>query len=210
LAKKFGPKISLSAIGFSFGVVTMCTAFSTSFAGIAVARLFLGIAEAGIMPGISYMLSTLYRRHELVTRVGIYASFSSLAGAFGGLLAIGFSKIPKWGMIDTWRNIFLFEGLITIIVSVGVYFVLPSSPETAYFLTEEERIVAVQRIKMETLSNDQHHLKPIHFKLAMRNLNTYLMSIGLFCSLLCMNSIALFMVTLIISNYVLNFSFFCL
>lgn len=25
-----------------------------------------------------------YRRHELVTRVGMYASFASLAGAFGG------------------------------------------------------------------------------------------------------------------------------
>jgi MFS family permease len=64
----------------------MCLAFCKSFVGIAVARAFLGVAEAGIMPGISYMLSTFYRRHELVTRVGIYASFASLAGAFGGML----------------------------------------------------------------------------------------------------------------------------
>lgn len=37
----------------------MCIAFAQSFAGLTVARTFLGIAEAGIMPGISYMLSTL-------------------------------------------------------------------------------------------------------------------------------------------------------
>lgn len=62
----------------------MCLAFCSSFAGLAVARTALGVAEAGIMPGISYMLSTFYRRHELATRVGFYASFASLSGGFGG------------------------------------------------------------------------------------------------------------------------------
>ena len=63
----------------------MCIAFCTNFGGITAARAFLGVAEAGIMPGISYMLSTFYRRYELVTRVGLYASFASLAGGFGGI-----------------------------------------------------------------------------------------------------------------------------
>lgn len=197
LSKKFGPKISLSVICFLFGLITMCIAFPTNFAGITVARAFLGVAEAGIMPGISYMLSTFYRRHELVTRVAIYASFASLAGGFGGLLATAFSKIPPWGLIDTWRNIFLFEGILTMLAGVLCYLLLPDSPSTSYFLTEEERRVAVLRIHLETLTSEQTKLRSTHFKLAIYNINMVLTSIGLFCSLLTMNSIALFMPSLL-------------
>ncbi|GAN07195.1 major facilitator superfamily protein [Mucor ambiguus] len=197
MCKKFGPRIWLSMIVFAFGIVSMCLAFSSSFAGLATARAFLGIAEAGIMPGISYMLSTFYRRHELVTRVGIYASFASLAGAFGGLLAIGFSRIPEWGIMHTWRNIFFFEGILTFAAGIVCYLVLPDSPETASFLTEEERRIASLRIRLETLTHEQKKLKRVHFVLGIKNINIVLMSAGLFCSLLCMNSIALFMPSLL-------------
>ncbi|KAI8640259.1 major facilitator superfamily domain-containing protein [Parasitella parasitica] len=199
MCKKFGPRIWLSMIVFAFGIVSMCLAFCTSYAGLATARAFLGAAEAGIMPGISYMLSTFYRRHELVTRVGIYASFASLAGAFGGLLAIGFSKIPPWGIMHTWRNIFFFEGVLTFAAGVACYFVLPDSPESATFLTEEEKHVACMRIRLETLTHEQSKLKHVHFVLGIKNWNIVFMSVGLFCSLLCMNSIALFMPSLLAS-----------
>ncbi|KAI9493779.1 major facilitator superfamily domain-containing protein [Zychaea mexicana] len=197
MCKKFGPRIWLSIITCSFGLLTMCIAFCTNFAGITAARAILGIAEAGIMPGISYMLSTFYRRHELVTRVGVYAAFASLAGGFGGLLATGLHMIPPWGMIHTWRNIFFFEGILTIVSGVICYMFLPKSPETARFLTEEERRIGALRIQLEVLTNNQTKIQKSHFKLAIWNLHTILMSIGLFCSLLCMNSIALFMPSLL-------------
>jgi len=54
-----------------------------------------------------------YRRRELGFRISIYISASTASGAFGGLLAIGLSKIPQWGMIHTWRNIYIFEVKIT-------------------------------------------------------------------------------------------------
>lgn len=83
-----------------------------------VARAFLGIFEGGTMPGIAFFLSCFYRREELLFRIGIFVSGSSMAGAFGGLLATGLSSIPRWGVAATpiyrWRNIFFFEGLVSI------------------------------------------------------------------------------------------------
>ncbi|KAI9244950.1 major facilitator superfamily domain-containing protein [Phascolomyces articulosus] len=195
LTKKFGPKISLPLMSFAFGLITMCIGFCYNFGGVFAGRFFLGIAEAGIMPGISYTLSTFYRRHELVTRVGIYASFASLAGAFGGLLAIGFSYIPPWGIMHTWRNIFFFEGILTMIAAVIAYFLLPKNPETAPFLTEEEQKIGALRIQLETMMAKKQVEKAgaAHFKAAILNWNTVFLSIGLFSSLLCMNSIAVFM-----------------
>jgi MFS family permease len=55
----------------------------------------LGLFEGGMMPGITYYLSTWYRRHELALRIGIFVSAASLSGAFGGLLATAFLSIPQ-------------------------------------------------------------------------------------------------------------------
>ena len=66
---------------------------------------------------LMFLLS--YRRKELGFRISIYISASTASGAFGGLLAIGLSKIPQWGMIHTWRNIYIFEvGIIDIFYSL--------------------------------------------------------------------------------------------
>jgi MFS family permease len=59
LCKRFGPKIWLSLIAFCFGLMTMCLSTTQSYPGMIVVRTFMGSAEAGIMPAISYMLSTL-------------------------------------------------------------------------------------------------------------------------------------------------------
>ena len=69
----------------------MCTAFVKSFDELCVARAFLGFFEGGTMPGISFFLSTFYKRRELYFRIGIFISAASIAGAFGGLFATALS-----------------------------------------------------------------------------------------------------------------------
>lgn len=53
----------------AFGIVTLCTAFSFNYGGIITCRLMLGIFEAGLFPGVIYMLSYWYSRWELQTRI---------------------------------------------------------------------------------------------------------------------------------------------
>ncbi|KAI7876438.1 MFS general substrate transporter [Lichtheimia hyalospora FSU 10163] len=198
LVRKFGPRTMLPLICTICGFLTISNAFVNNFGGLFAIRFLIGISQAAIMPGISYALGTFYRRHELITRVGVYASCASVAGAFSGLLVIGFSKIPAWGIIHSWRNIFFFEGIIMMIISVAMYFVMPDSPGNCTFLTEEERRIGVLRIQLEQLSaGKKEAITREHFKTAMLNINTWLMGLGLFGSLLSMNSIALFMPSLL-------------
>lgn len=75
----------------------------------------------------------------------------SLPGGFGGLLASAFISIgPINGVDFAWRNIFLLKGLITMVVGIGCYFLVPSNPQTAWFLTPEERTLAVERLVART------------------------------------------------------------
>jgi len=47
-------------------------------------RWFLAMAEAGFGPGVPFLLSFFYRRHELGFRCGIFLSAAPLATTFAG------------------------------------------------------------------------------------------------------------------------------
>lgn len=49
----------------AFGLLSMCTAFATSFGSMIAVRTLLGISEAAMLPGIAYYLSRWYTKDEL-------------------------------------------------------------------------------------------------------------------------------------------------
>ncbi|KAJ3537695.1 hypothetical protein NM208_g6207 [Fusarium decemcellulare] len=119
LLKRIGGRFYIPTLVFLFGLVSMCTAFVKGYRGLLACRFLLGLAEGGVLPGIAYYLSTFYRRKELMFRISLFIMGASMAGAFGGLLAAALSKIPHWGTasapIETWRNIFFLEGLLSML-----------------------------------------------------------------------------------------------
>ncbi|KAK4698379.1 hypothetical protein P7C70_g7898, partial [Phenoliferia sp. Uapishka_3] len=153
LCKKFGPSRFIPLCTVGFGLFAMCSGFITTFEqGIAV-RFLLGICEGAIFPGIAYYLTRFYRKDELAFRVAMYVVSAPLAGAFGGLLASGILKLHSVGMYKSWRMIFIIEGIITIGLGIGSFFLLSESPETASWLTPEEKALATARIKGENLGS---------------------------------------------------------
>ena len=48
-----------------------------------------------------------------------------------------------------WRNIFLIEGAITMLLGFVGFRFLPRSPDNSGFLTERERTIAMERIRVE-------------------------------------------------------------
>ena len=137
------------------------------------------------MPGIAFFLSCVYKREELYFRIGIFVSAASMAGAFGGLLATGLARIPRWGVasppIHTWRNIFFFEGLITIFAGLAAPIFMPQSPETCKFLTPREQYIASERLIREHKTDPKLNVKPHHIKRAIFNVNNIVAAGGFFC-----------------------------
>lgn len=195
MCKRFGPKIWLSFITAGFGLTTMCMAFVNSYPALIVLRLLLGAFEAGVQPGVIFTYSQFYRRHEMASRWGIKAAAASVAGAFGGLLGSGLGNIPRVGILQRWRWIFLIEGLITLFIAVAVYWFMPKDVATASFLTEDERQIALSRIAEENKTKQGDKLSWNVFRKALWNLNTQLVGLGLIVSLLSLTSLSLFMVS---------------
>ena len=61
------------------------------------------------------------------------------------------------GGLEGWRWIFILEGILTVIVAVLAFFVISDFPETAKFLTNEERAWVVKKLKYQG-SKDSGHL----------------------------------------------------
>ncbi|THZ93115.1 putative MFS transporter, partial [Aureobasidium pullulans] len=112
-------------------------------------RFVLGIFEAGMLPGIAYYLSRWYRRSELAFRLALYVVAAPLAGAFGGLLASGILKLDNFAGLEHWRMIFAIEGIVTVAISVIAFFTLTDRPATAKWLSQEEKDLAISRVKSE-------------------------------------------------------------
>lgn len=205
MCKRFGPRVWLSFITFGFGITTMSTAFVTNYWGLLLCRALLGLFESGVQPGLMFAYSQFYRRHELASPWGIKAAGASCAGAFGGLLGSGLGNIPKAGMMERWRWIFLIEGLMTAIFAGVVFWLMPTDVTTATFLTEEERRVGIERIaeenKMGVGDEDLSPWRMDVMKSALWNLNTQLVSLGLIMSLLSLTALSLFMVSQFRLNY---------
>lgn len=128
---------------FGWGLVSTVQAGAHSWGAMMALRFLMGLAEIAFGPGVPYLLSFFYLRHELGLRAGMFLSAAPLANTFAGALAYGITSGNP--VMAKWRVLFLAEGLPTICMAVVAWFFLPDSPEKARFLTEEEKIVAKAR-----------------------------------------------------------------
>ncbi|GLB22705.1 hypothetical protein AtubIFM61612_003283 [Aspergillus tubingensis] len=137
---------------FPFAELTLM-GIVTNYHGLLIARIFLGATEAGIYPGVAYYITKWYSRHEAQFRQALCFSAASIAGAFSGLLAFAIGKMNGVGGYSGWRWIFIIEGLATVVVAVMSYFFLYDYPDTASFLTRDERAWILRRLSLQFSNN---------------------------------------------------------
>ncbi|RMZ79223.1 hypothetical protein DV736_g6686, partial [Chaetothyriales sp. CBS 134916] len=155
LCKWIGPGWFLPSTALGFGLCSIFTGLCHNIHSISGVRFLLGLFEAGMLPGIAYYLSRWYRRSELAFRLSLYIVMAPLAGAFGGLLASAILTLDHFGSLHSWRMIFAIEGIITCGLALISFLTLTDRPETARWLTQEERDLAVARVKSERVGTTE-------------------------------------------------------
>ncbi|KAI0072273.1 MFS general substrate transporter [Panus rudis PR-1116 ss-1] len=147
---------------FIWAVALLCHAAATNFGGLFACRVFLGICEGAITPGFMIVTSMFYTRQEQSQRVGYWFFMNGAAIVMLGLVAYGTLHI-KTEKFMPWQWLMIITGIITLIVAVLFWFFFPDSPATARFLTPEERIIAVERIKVNQAGVENKHFKKDQF-----------------------------------------------
>ncbi|KAF3004938.1 hypothetical protein E8E13_007385 [Curvularia kusanoi] len=148
--KKLAPSTWLSLIMILWGIATIGMGLITNFRGLIAMRILLGFFEAGLFPGCVYLISMYYKRYELQWRLTLFFTASIIAGAFGGLLAFAIAKMDGIAGYGGWRWIFIIEGIATVFMGFVTKFWCTDWPETASFLTENERALLIARLSSDT------------------------------------------------------------
>lgn len=120
-------------------------------------RSFLGAFESSITPAFTMFTGSFYQKTEQGKRTGIWFSFNGSFGVIGAFLAYGLSRADHTGKlaIPGWQVIFILLGAITIALGIAVTLFMPNSPSTARFLSEREREVAVERLRLNHQSTSK-------------------------------------------------------
>ncbi|KAI9568277.1 major facilitator superfamily domain-containing protein [Boletus coccyginus] len=155
--KLLRPSRWIPALMVVWGLVTTLTCLVKTYPELLVTRVFLGLAESGVFPGMTYYISLWYPRAELAKRIAIFSSAATVAGALSGILAYAIEKMEGIGGLHGWQWIFCLEGIATVLVALAALFIMHDYPETASFLTETEQCYIVELIKTDSQGLATHY-----------------------------------------------------
>ncbi|KXH69114.1 major facilitator superfamily transporter [Colletotrichum salicis] len=145
LVKLPNGKVIAAAIllwGSSLAIMSSCTDFK-SLLGL---RFMLGSFEAMIAPSCLAVTTTWWRRSEQTLVTSSWNAMNGVTFIVGSLFTYGLGHINS-DKLYKYQIIFLFCGLLTVTYSVVVLIFMPDSPMSAKYLTEREKVIAVERLR---------------------------------------------------------------
>jgi ACS family 4-hydroxyphenylacetate permease-like MFS transporter len=139
---RFGARIWIPRIMITWGIASTATMFAASPMGLYLIRFFVGVAEAGFLPGVLLYLTYWFPPSHRARANAVFMVAMPVTIAFGasisGLILEGLDG--NLG-IAGWRWLFLVEGLPSVVLGVIAAFYLTSRPAEARWLTAEEKSV---------------------------------------------------------------------
>lgn len=150
---KVGAKRWIARIMITWGILSGCFAFVQTEWQFYTLRFLLGVAEAGLAPGLLLYLTywfPSYRRARMTVLWFIAIPISGMIGGpLSGLIMDRMSGVHGW---FGWQWMFVIEAIPTVLVGLLVLAVLKDSVQDANWLTQDEKNL----VKQELAQDNQH------------------------------------------------------
>jgi len=153
----------------AWGTILALFATVSNFGGAVAIRFFLGVMESAVTPGFALFTSQWYTKREQGTRVGFWFSFNGFGQIFGGLVAYGIAVGARHHgtAIAPWKIVFLVNGCLTAALGVVFLFVMPDNQLNARWLKPRDRILAIERVRVNQQGIGNKHFKMYQLKEAL-------------------------------------------
>ena len=157
LLHKIGARVWMARILMSWGIVAMLTGFVHSVHQLYVVRFLLGLAEAGYFPGIVLYLTYWFPRREQARAFALLVMANPVATILGAPVSVLILDHVHWLGVSSWRWLLILEGVPAIVCGVLTYFLLPSRPDEARFLSAEEKAQIKEELGREERQKLEEH-----------------------------------------------------
>jgi ACS family tartrate transporter-like MFS transporter len=158
LLRRVGARKWIARIMVSWGVVSCFTLAVTGPWSFYLARILLGVAEAGFFPGIVYYLCYWFPARERARVIALFMAAIPFAGIISNPVSGAIMQsMNNVGGMHGWQWLFLLEGIPSVIFGFFVLLWLTDCPKEANWLPAEERDWLVERMKQEERYRHQRH-----------------------------------------------------
>ncbi len=139
ILRRVGARPWITRIMATWGLVSMGMCLVKGPASFYALRVMLGVAEAGLFPGVLYYLTTWFGPREQARATGYFLMGVSLANVIGGPLGGALLSLDGAHGLKGWQWLFLVEGAPAVLFALIVWSWLPDGPQNARWLGPDER-----------------------------------------------------------------------
>lgn len=138
--QRTGARIWIARIMISWGILSALTLLVTTPEQFYLIRFFLGVAEAGFLPGVLFYLTQWFpswRRGRIIALFMLGLPLSSIIGGpLSGWIMTHFHNVNG---LHGWQWLFLLEGLPSVLLGIMTLWILPDSPKQAGWLSDNDK-----------------------------------------------------------------------
>jgi MFS transporter, ACS family, tartrate transporter len=139
ILEKVGARIWIARIMVTWGLLSGATAFCVGPWSFLTMRFLLGLAEAGLFPGMILFFTYWFPDWHRARIVSAFMVALPLAVATGAPISTALLELNGLFGLAGWKWMFIFEAVPTVLVGIFLLFCVTDRPQLARWLSEEER-----------------------------------------------------------------------
>ena len=146
---RVGARRWLARIMITWGLIVIALAATGSATFFYVMRFLLGVAEAGLLPGVIYYLGIWVPKPARATALSALMSTSAIGAIASGPIATGLMQLQGDSGLQGWQWVFIGEGIGTVVIGIITMLYLPDRFEHARWLSVAEQRWLVERQRQD-------------------------------------------------------------
>jgi ACS family tartrate transporter-like MFS transporter len=151
---RVGARKWMARIMVSWGVVATATALVWDGTSLVIARILLGVGEAGFFPGAVFLIACWFPERERARAMGVFMLGIVIASIVGGPMSGGLLELDGVLGLEGWQWLFIGQGAPAVAVGFWLLRALPGRPEEAKWLTAEESGALSRRLADEAATRE--------------------------------------------------------
>ncbi|GAA5869739.1 hypothetical protein JCM3774_003837 [Rhodotorula dairenensis] len=181
IGKKLGVDIWLPMQVVLFSILSFAQFWMKGRTSFLAFRFFIALGQGGFIPDCILFLSYFYTSYELPIRLAAFWCINYFASLLTAFMAVGLLKLRGTLGYAGWQWMFLIEGLLTAVVGIASFFLMPAGPSQTkswwrpkgYFTDREVKIIVNKVVRDDPTKATMHNRQALTPSLLWKSLKDY-------------------------------------